>query len=708
MLDLKSPIVKIEESSDENFIAIGDESATFRVIDVNGFKLEGGFKITLEKPLRSLSNSVAIANSHRFLAICLPDKNEVGVWGLKNKKLLRIFKRHSGEVESVKIDQKDHYIATGGTDGKVFLWNIKTGRLAASLAPHADYVTAITFSENAMWIATGSYDKTINLTNISSLHKANKLRGHAGAVTHIKFLKNLKMVSGDKTGEVLLWDYGTGKVLKRFPKMLDSVTSLCITDDQKYLFVSSKNGHVAVYNCEDGTKIADPYLKYTSPITSMRFLKSKDMLILGRQDGFLLFYDIKKDQKELNEAIKLKHYAKAYELVDKNPMLLDTKEYKLLEASWHSDLKRAEGMLESGEKNEAMAILKPYLEVGMKRIFIQKLLREFKEFEKFKFLVESKKFPLAYSMSNMFTSFRQTTTFLKMESIWKAYFNKAKELMFKKGAEDEIRTLLSPFRGIPEKTPLIQSLFQERETYNLFLLRLGKRDFKNIFSMAKQFPFIQELDEFAKIQAFGATLIEKCEQALKEGYYSEAVKNVQPLLEFPEYEERAKNVVKLSNLYATLMNEYASKRYLKVYQMVDEYPFLEETLLYGELENNWYQMLDEIERLAAIGDVATIKDRVENYSKIRTKIPKIVQTIKNAHFSQIEDSIKAQSMTIEGITVAFKRYVEIYGYDDDLNILIELAKIKYKVPSIEIGSTQEGDVTKIFGIRELPNSILSS
>ncbi|NWF66679.1 MAG: WD40 repeat domain-containing protein [Campylobacterales bacterium] len=704
VIDLKNPIVKIEINSNENSIGIADESGSFREIDVNEFKLVSGFKINLEKPLRTFSNSVAISNSLRFIAICLADKNEVGVWGFKNKKLLRIFKRHSGEVESVQIDNKDHYIATGGTDGKVFLWNVKTGRLASSLAPHADYVTAISFSENSMWIATGSYDKSLNITNIANLNKVSKLRGHSGAITSIKFLKNLKLVSGDKNGEVIIWDYSVNKLIKKMPKMLDVVTSFCVTNDQKYLFASSKNGYIALYNLESGERLNDTFIKHSSAVTSMQFLSSKNMLVMGRMDGFLLFYDLNKEQTELNHAIKDKLYSKAYELVEKNPMLLDTKEYKLLEATWHSDLKQAEALLETGERDSVSKLLKPYMDITLKRAFIQKLLREFKEFEKFKFLVESRKFPLAYSMANLYTSFRQTSVFMKMEGYWRTYFNKAKDIMFKKGAEEDMKSLLAPFRGIPEKTALIQSLFQERETYNLFMLRLGKKDFKNIFLMAKQFPFIQELDEYNKIQTFADNLMQKCEQALKEGRYNEAVRNVQILTDFPDFEERAKNVIKLSNLYANLMNEYANKRYLKVYQMVDEYPFLEETLLYNELESSWFSIIDEIEKMVAIGDVEAIKQRTDNYSKVKSKIPKIVQTIRSAHFVQIEDAIKTKNLPVQNILSALQRYVEIYGYDDDLTYLVEIAKSKYNMP-IELGLLQDGDISKIFGVKELPNNI---
>ena len=100
-----------------------------------------------------------------------------------------------------------------------------------------------------------------------------------------------------------------------------------------------------------------------------------------------------------------------------------------------------------------------------KRMFIQSLLQDFVEFEKFKMLITKKKYPFAYSLANKYPSFKDTKYYKHMENEWKKAFNMAKQLIFENNKEYYVKKILMPFRGVSEKTALIQSLFNEKEIY---------------------------------------------------------------------------------------------------------------------------------------------------------------------------------------------------------------------------------------------------
>jgi WD40 repeat protein len=300
-----------------------------------------------------------------------------------------------------------------------FAYVVKTGKMVGALAPHADYVTAVGFSKSGYWCATGSYDKSISITNISSMQFAYKIRAHSQMITKIKFLNSFKMVSGDKDGNIIISDYSKGRILKRVQKLPDIALDFTFDTDEKYMFATTKNKNIFLYDMESYELVTDKFIEVTSTITSIDFVPEMMYLIIGTVDGILYVYDLLSDEKQLDEYIEEKKYAEAYNLIDENPLLKKSISYSKLEKIWENIISKAQTLLEQGQKDIVNQILQPFMAVPSKRMFIQQLLKDFAEFDKFKMLVTKKKYPLAYSLANKYSSFKDTKYYKHMENEWK-------------------------------------------------------------------------------------------------------------------------------------------------------------------------------------------------------------------------------------------------------------------------------------------------
>jgi delta-aminolevulinic acid dehydratase/porphobilinogen synthase len=531
IFNIKRAISKVKYTSEGRLVVI-DEENTVRIFDLNAMKLDGGFKIKLPKN-RIFANSVDISQDGEHLIFTVSKTNKAVLWKTSTKKPSANLGWHKGEIESVAFDIQNKYVATGGTDGRAYIWNIKTGKMVGSLAPHADYVTAIAFSKNGYWCATGSYDKAISITNISSMQFAYKIRAHSTMVTKIKFLNNFKMVSGDKEGNIIVSDYSKGRVLKRVPKLPDIALDFTFNTDEKYMFATTKNKNIFLFDMEKYDLITDKFINVTSTITSIDFVPEMMYLIVGTVDGILYIYDILSDEKKLKHYIEEKKYTEAYDLIEENPLLKNSTFYSRLEQIWENIVSKAHTFLEQGQKDVANQILKPFMSIPSKRMFIQQLLKDFAEFDKFKLLVTKKKYPLAYSLANKYSSFKDTKYYKHMENEWKKAFNMARQLIFEKNKEDYVKQLLMPFRGVSEKTPLIQSLFNEKEIYQLLKQKLAKKDFKGFFELIHRFPFLADLDEYKETLNFGERLLNAANENIKKGNYAAVLKYVNILKDFP-------------------------------------------------------------------------------------------------------------------------------------------------------------------------------
>jgi len=669
---IKKAISKIKAISDD-VIAVVDENNTVRFFNLNELKLDGGFKINIPTN-RVFANNIDVSKNGSYLGLTIPKKNKAAIWDLTTKKLLHSVGWHKGEIESVAFDNKTRYFATGGTDGRTHLWNIETGKMVGSLAPHSDYVTSISFSKNSVWCATGSYDKSIAITNISSMQFAYRMRIHSSMVTNIKFLQNFLMVSGDKDGNIIISNYSKGKVHQRLPKLPDTVVDFVFDGSEKYMFASTKNKNLYLYDLTTYEIITDHFINTNSKITCLEFMSDLMYLIVGTEDGILYIYDILSDEKELEKFIEKKEYANAYELINHNPLLKDSISYNHLENIWNKTINKAQQLLEQGQKDIAEQILKPFIAIPVKRMFIQNLLKDFSEFEKFKTLVSKKKYPLAYSLVSQHPTFKQTAYYKHMEKEWKKVFAMARQLMFDKSKDEYVKQILMPFRGVPEKTPLIQSLANEKGIYKLVKQKLSQKQFKDFFDLIQRYPFLTDLNEYDQAMAFGEKLLTAAKNALKEGNYSKVLQYTNMLEEFPMYQKEAKELKYKAEVLANFIQLIANKEYDKVYEYVKKEPFLEDTEDYQNLENVWTKRVQEAEKYSAVGDVKHILDILKHYMKIKEKLPKIGELIKASYLHQLLKALKNKDISDKALEKGFKTYIKIFGLDLEVSDLITLAK----------------------------------
>jgi hypothetical protein len=276
---------------------------------------------------------------------------------------------------------------------------------------------------------------------------------------------------------------------------------------EEYMFATTKNKNIFLYDLNKMDLITDNFIRVNSTITSIEFVSELMYLIIGTVDGILYIYDILAEEKLLNEFIEEKKYAEAYELLNENPILKNSSAFEHIESIWEKTFLKAQSFLEKSKKEIAEQLVKPFMSIPSKRMVIQSLFRDFAEFEKFKTLVIKKKYPLAYSLSNKYPTFKQTTYYKHMEKEWKKVFSVARQLIFDKSKEDYVKQILTPFRGVSEKTPLIQALFNQKEIYQLLKQKLSKKDFKGFFELINRYPFLADLEEYHQAIAFGEKLL---------------------------------------------------------------------------------------------------------------------------------------------------------------------------------------------------------
>ncbi len=536
------------------------------------------------------------------------------------------------------------------------------------------------------------------------MQRAIKLRGHSGAVCKLCFLKSLKLASADKNGELIIWDFGQNKVIKRFEKLNSQITAIIPIFNENYILASTTLGKIALYDIKKMELLSTMYHNVDGVIIGMEYVKEKDILIIAKENGEIELFNLASSNKLLETLIDEGDYYNAHRLIDSDLLLQNSKQSDRLNIMWQICVKEAEEILSQGNLEKAKDILRPFMNVISKKLFIQNLFKNFNLIKQFETAVKNKKYPVAYSLANANPNFKEGAIYKLLEDDWNKTFNAVKLSIFKPNFEEIAKKALLPFRAVPEKALFIQMLINEKNSYGEFLKAMAKKEFKKVLELSIRYPFLKNTDEYQKIDKFMNKLLENSRNNLDSGKYQEALKEAKYLLENGFFIEEAEDLSTKAQVYLRFDKEFEARNYQMIYKLVDKYQFLQERIEFVIVEERWMEAVYKAEKSALKPDIPTIKVIFEDFEEIKSKLPKMVTIIKSAYLKELELAIKSRNITNMKLESAIKKFIELFGYSDVIHILDMYSAVRGVEITFE--NVIEGDMYNISNLEFLPDSIL--
>jgi hypothetical protein len=675
LINIKVPVVQIKALA-SGALAVVDSQTTLRVISTDDYKVIGGFKSNVSH--ERLSSFVAdVASLGDYFITIIPKADKAAVFSVEKKEILYKIGRHQGEIESVAIDPNSRYCVTCGQDGKVFVWALKTAKLVFSMPPHADFVTSVAFNDNGQWIATGSFDRTINVLNLATMKQPLKLIGHSGVVIGMIFLPDLRLLSAEKDGGLIVWDIRAGRVIKRLPKMNDTITSMSISTDKRFVFVGTKLGYVGLYDMHTMELIKERYLKESESISSIAFIEKDYRLAIGTLQGNVRFYSLFGDLEACMDLLRKHQYKAFYLLLEENPILLYSKPYELAEKIWNDVVNKARHYLEKGDKLKAKELLNLFAGIPKKNTFIGQVLQDYEKYTQFQTSAQEGRLPLAYSLAKQYPSFQDSEPYRKLEARWKLLFSKAQELILGANGEEQARTLMAPYRGISEKTTLIQQLFSEKRLYEYFKKVIVSRNFLKFFDLIKNHPFLKEFSEYNTVMEYADKLYIQATKAYIGGDLVVAKRASEILVFFPDYSKEANELLDTIKAKRLFFDAVVSENYINAFAYLASYPLLYETPEARALEGSWNKTLDISLRYALKGDIDGLRKVFEFYVPITAKHPSMGSIFAQCYSVQLEKKLNEHASSSE-LETGIRNYVGMFGIDDYIGYFFNLYKRAYE------------------------------
>jgi F0F1-type ATP synthase delta subunit len=581
---------------------------------------------------------------------------------------------------------------SGGDDGKTFVIDVKSGKLVFTLPAHVDTINDIAFSPNGNWVATASYDRKISLFNIATMNPKGKLKAHAAPVMKLLFLGHNRMVSSDKNSKVIIWDVQAAKVLERLNGVHDDVTQIATDHENRFLFIGTALGYILLYDLNTYELLSKKYIKLTSSITALTFNADTNELIIGTEEGLLHSYNIYEGEEELNELLKQKAFTAIQKAAEINPILVHTKIYGLVANMWETTLKKAKLFLQKGDKKTAIALFKHFKNIPSKNKIIQKVMLEYEEFSKFETLAKQGKLPLAYGIVNKYPSYKDSSIYKALEKNWRKAFAQAQKYALQPRGTDQAKEILSPYRGISDKTKLIQELLTQGEVYKRFRVAIGQKEFKICFELIKQHPFLKEFPEYTTIMDYGDTLYIKSQQFIAAGDTHSAIKMLRILHDFADFKEEVQELMQDIENKQKFFNAVKEEDINLAYNLLSAAEELYDTDDGKRLHKEWNDDLAVANEQAVQGNSKGVEMAFNKYMKVNSKAPSIGTVFGWCYMVQLENAIKAKEDQFD-IENGIKNYMLSFGLQDQIENLFNIFKKRYPESKLLLESLTKGSLS---------------
>ena len=193
-------------------VATGHEQFTLQghsgVVHAAIFSPDNNFVLTtgkeLNDKLKGVNRSVELPEELRK-QFGTPD-NTARLWDVHTGKHVRIFRAHTGDVNSAAFSSDGRLIVTAGDDGVVLVWDVESGAILSQFREHKRPVNSAVFSPDNNSILTASSDNTSQIWQWNN-DKLIQFAAHDKPIIRTGVAPNGSIMTSSPDGNVRFWAF---------------------------------------------------------------------------------------------------------------------------------------------------------------------------------------------------------------------------------------------------------------------------------------------------------------------------------------------------------------------------------------------------------------------------------------------------------------------------------------------------------------------
>ena len=674
---------KISELSllDDGAIAYATQYHGIRLLDNNNLKTK--LKL-MPKELRS--NVTAICFNRDSSLIAFANDNIINILNLKTKKIIKSIKTSKESI--ILLTFCSDYIIAGTKNGRVLQYRHDNSALLARVCsfPYLqksisqNYVSV--FATHKNYLACSGADGALFVIDIYAQADKKVLIEEGERINALCFIDEHTIVSANVSGLILVHNLHTKEVEKKIDAPFRNIKQIQKMPNPNFIALSADENYIAIVDINKSKIIHSKYIEFKQNID--KIVVANDETMLAALNNYKIMRINLPSKNQLRKYLIDNKIQEAYELVEDEPMLHESNEYKLLEKRYDSIYKEALSALMNQNKTLAKKTLSIVQDVHSKREELSKLFTAFNEYNRFKVVYLEKKYVVAYAMCEKYEALKQTPLYLKMEENFKENFINAQRHIFI-GKEDNAKALLNPYKVVVSKQAIIKLLLDKDKDFITFLNAIKNKNFQTLEELINKYPIFANAPTYVAINQTIEKNISRIDTLINEGKLQRAK---ELLLKFKNTSFLNKELKRLYlNLeyMQKLQNAYKENDFKLCYELLDEHHQLNITTLGIILNKHWAKLMHICEDFALKANPKGIKDTLDSLLLINTRKGKIGNLLRVSFQSKIKAYLSKKSF--RGAQNIIYSYIDIFGADSEIKSLMNtyelMSKKKLAITQVE-------------------------
>jgi len=613
----------------------------------------------------------AFSLEKKVLAIC--KEENIYLFSAQTKKQINTLKTYDGIIESLYFIPNSEHILTTTKEGRVIIYNYKdslfNARIYSSIKKYKTQLqTKITSAAFAKYlVALGNSNGSINIINLNSYQAVDKINYTNASISSLCFTNSNELIIADTHGDIYLHDLSKQKKHKIIHTNFTNIKQLIHITNSDFVICNTHTKSLSLLNLKNSKIVLNKYLNFSTNISYLTLTNSINLLVMLKNREIL---HIKlQNEEELNSLIIHNMIFEAYSLVEKNPQLLETKEYRKLEKVYTIKYLNAVKALQNENSNKAHQIVDTCLGLKSKKEEIELLFVAYQNYTRFQTLCMEKKFAPAYALSEKYPPLKYSKEYKKMEKTFKStYINAQKQILL--SSCKRAKELLLPYLSVESKKDLINLILKYNQEFLEFLEAIKQKNYVHIEILLKKHHKFADIPTYRTFYDSLSNSLDEIDKLINAAKLENAIEKINTLKHATKINSKLEKLEKKVLATKTLLVSYKENNFKRCYELIDEEPSIFLNLkLTGMLEKHWKKLINKSEKYALYGNVKGIKSTLNELITTNTRSKIIGQLLRTSFIVQITNLIIDKKFkSAENFIYS---YIDIFGIDKDFYRVIK-------------------------------------
>ncbi|MBN2782210.1 MAG: hypothetical protein JXQ66_03105 [Campylobacterales bacterium] len=300
-----------------------------------------------------------------------------------------------------------------------------------------------------------SVGKNISLFDTFTHQKSNIVIDSKSSISYGLFLDQDSICLGDNSGYLYFFSLKNHKITKKISTQFKKITQILKMQNSRYIMVAGDDDFTILIDTKVQKIISYKYLQFEKKILSIQKFEINKLIVLF--DNNIAKIVELSNPTELQFLIYENKIEEAYKFVEKNVMLEDTLEHKMLEQIYKSAYREATLSLINKNRFLARKMLENFLNIKSKKDEIDKLFKAYENYEYLKELYHDKKISLCYALIDKYPPLKMTSQYKRLEERYKQALLNAQFYISSKKLE-EAKEVLQDYLIINSKRNVVKML----------------------------------------------------------------------------------------------------------------------------------------------------------------------------------------------------------------------------------------------------------